>query len=84
MGSSVYMGESRAGLPPSLWFYSEVLQRPDSPNKTQTWSSSAFYSLLFRQQRDQHGLQLSRDSVFFGYVWPLSRALHQQAWEERV
>lgn len=36
MGSSVYMGESRAGLPPSLWFYSEILQRPDSPHKTQT------------------------------------------------
>lgn len=29
MVSSVCMEESRAGLPPSLWFYSEVLQGPD-------------------------------------------------------
>lgn len=61
--------------------FMEGLKRPDITLKTQIQSS---LSLLFRQQRDHHGLQLSRDSVFFGYVWPLSQAPHHQAWERRV
>lgn len=66
-----------------LWFHGEVLKRPDLGLRTQIEFTSN-HSLLFRQHRDHHGLRLSRDSVFFGYVWPLSQAPHHHAWEKRV